>query len=98
MLASHSMSLALGGSKMAVGGGGGARGKQNKKVLLPAERIYWMLERCGGVKIMQMRRSVKQSWTRLTEGILGPRSHLESTPGDDLSAKMLQKPQPCSSM
>lgn len=49
MLVSHSISLALGGSKMVVGGGGGLRGKQ-KKVLVACKevRIYWMLERCGG--------------------------------------------------
>lgn len=59
-------------------GGGVLGGRGNKKISLPAKR--WGSTGCqsGAVvvvaEIMQMRRSVKQSWTRLTEGILGPRS------------------------
>lgn len=47
MLASHSMSLVFGGSKMAVGDGL-FKGKQKGLVACKQVRIYWMLEQCGG--------------------------------------------------
>lgn len=43
---------------------------------MPAKKAEYLLDvRSGGVvvEIMQMRRSVKQSWTRLSKDILEPR-------------------------
>ena len=59
-----------------------------------------MLEWCGGgKKIMQMRRSVKQSWNQADRRHFGTK--ITGFPAgvntsNDLSAKMLREPQPCS--
>lgn len=58
MLAAHSMSL--GGSED--GGGGGARRETGPSRCLKSDVVV--------AEVMQMRRSVQQSWTRLTEGTL----------------------------
>ena len=92
-------------SKMVVGvgkGGGAQRETKRSRCLQRGVRVYWMLERCGGdtVEIMQMRRSVKQSWTRLTRRHFGTKitwvSSWSQNTWSDLSAKMLREPQPCS--
>lgn len=67
MLATHSTSLALGGS--AEGGGGGGGGGAGRET----ESSPCLKSGVVVAEIMQMRRSVKQSWTRPTEGTSEPR-------------------------
>lgn len=90
MLATHSTCLRK--VVVAVGRGGGEVG------VLGGKREVPLGLKSGVVvaEVMQMRRSVKQAWTRLTEGTSEPRFPTQNQPAEDRSAEALRRPQPCS--
>lgn len=88
MLATHSTSLALAGSADGGGGGGGGGRWGESSPCLKSGVVV--------AEVMQMRRSVKQPWTRPTEGTSEPRFPTRNPPGEDPSAAALRPPQPCS--